>query len=110
MSEEPCKIDDNLPANESTPCVSMVLIIIPLAPLPLKGLISAVGIPSINLVSVPRAANRLLKPSNTKSKVPLVRSKLMAINIPTKYGIILIATSKPPFAPSTNASKISILL
>ncbi|MNL57937.1 hypothetical protein D3C87_1815330 [compost metagenome] len=58
--------------------------IIPRAPPPLKGLINAVGIPSINLESAPRNAQTLFKASSIISNVPLVRNKLMAINIPTR--------------------------
>ena len=82
----------------------------PLAPLPLIGFIKAVGKPSTNLVSAPNAANKFFIASITTSKVPLVLNNEIATNIPTKYGIIFTAVSKPPFAPSIKASNTFIFL
>ena len=56
----------------------------PLAPLPLMGLISAVGIPSIKRVSAPSMLHSCFIPPIIISKVPLVRSILMAMSIPTR--------------------------
>ena len=79
-----CIMLDNLPGKESAPKVVIVLTIIPLAPPPLNGLISAVGKASTNRVSIPRNAKNVFMPSITISKLPLVRNKLMATNIPTR--------------------------
>jgi hypothetical protein len=99
VSDEPCKTDDNLPANESGPNVFIVSSIIPRAPLPLKGFIKAVGKPSTNRVSAPNAAKNDFAPFMITSNVPLVRSMLIAINIPTMYGMIRTEVFKPAFCP-----------
>jgi len=61
-----------------------VSIIMPRAPLPLSGFINAVGRPSTKRVSVPMAVKIFFIKLMTTSKVPLVRSMLMATSIPTR--------------------------
>ena len=80
--------------------VFMVSTSIPRAPALVRGFISAVGNPSTNRVSAPgRRQKDVEAPPMIASKVPLVRSMLIATSIPTRYGIMRTAVSNPPFAP-----------
>ena len=74
------------------------------APLPLRGFISAVGSADTKSVRSPMDENKLLRPSVRKVKAPEFRKTLMATSMATRYGMIRMATSNPPLAPSTKVS------
>ena len=72
--------------------------------LPENGLTSAVGGASTKRVSQPSASTSQRMPSSPKSSAPDARRAPMAQSMAIRYGNRLLATSKPSFAPSTNAS------
>ena len=75
---------DSRPANESAPNVVIASTIMPRAPLPLRGFIKAVGMPSTQRVSNPRAATAVFSPSTRKSSVPDARNMPTATRMATR--------------------------
>ena len=89
VSVAPCMVQAKRAAKESTPSIFIVVIIIPLAPLPVRGFMKAVGKALINCGSIPKKSHKYLNAEKIISKAPEVSKTPTPTRMATRYGIIL---------------------